>query len=75
MIQQGKKIPEDISVYGFQNTKYASLSRPKLSCVELPIEAIGVHAMSLLKQEIDGEHIEVKFNVLPHSIITRQTTR
>ncbi len=75
MIQQGKRIPEDVSVFGFQNTKYASLSRPKLSCVELPIEAIGIRAMSLLKQEIDGEVIDIKFNVLPHSIITRQTTK
>jgi LacI family transcriptional regulator len=75
MIQKGKKIPADISVYGFQNTKYASLSRPMLSCVDIPIEAIGVKAMSLLKQEIDGEITEVKFNVLPHSIISRQTTK
>lgn len=75
MIESGKKIPADISVYGFQNTKAASLSRPKLSCVDVPIIEIGAKAMALLKNEIDGETVEVKFNVLPHSIIERNTTK
>jgi len=75
MIQKGKKIPEDISVFGFQNTKYASLSRPKLSCVDIPTAEIGVKAMTLLKNEIDGDPTEIKFNVLPHSIVLRQTTK
>ncbi len=75
MIEKGKEIPRDISVYGFQNTKYASLSRPKLSCVDIPVAEIGQKAMSLLKREIDGEVNEVKFNVLPHSIIKRQSSK
>ena len=75
MIRKGKKIPKDIMVYGFQNTKYASLSRPKLSCVDIPILDIGAKAMALLKQEIDGEHVEQKFNVLHHNIIERDTTK
>jgi len=74
MIERGKRIPEDISVYGFQNTKYASLARPKLSCVDIPIIDIGAKAMALLKREIDGEPVEIKFNVLPHSILERNTT-
>jgi LacI family transcriptional regulator len=75
MIEKGKKIPKDISVYGFQNTKYASLCRPKLSCVDVPILDIGAKAMAFLKQEIDGDHIEQKFNVLHHDIIERGTTK
>ncbi len=75
MIEKGKRIPEDISVYGFQNTKYASLSRPKLSCVDIPVTEIGQRAMALLKHEIDGEVNEIKFNVLPHNIIKRQSSK
>ena len=75
MIEKGKKIPKDIFVYGFQNTKYASLCRPKLSCVDIPVLDIGAKAMALLKQEIDGENVEQKFNVLHHDIIERGTTQ
>ncbi|MGD9909126.1 MAG: LacI family DNA-binding transcriptional regulator [Candidatus Izemoplasmatales bacterium] len=74
-IELGRKIPEDVSVYGFQNTKYASLSRPQLSCVDVPIIEIGAKAMALLKREIDGDSVEVKFNVLPHNIVERNTTK
>ncbi|MBI9010366.1 MAG: LacI family DNA-binding transcriptional regulator [Tenericutes bacterium] len=75
MIKNGRKIPKDISVYGFQNTKYASLCRPKLSCVDVPVLDIGAKAMAYLKQEIDGNHVEQKFNVLHHDIIERGTTK
>lgn len=75
MIEKGRKIPKDIEVYGFQNTKYASLCRPKLSCVDVPILDIGAKAMAYLKQEIDGDHVEQKFNVLHHDIIERGTTK
>ena len=75
MVEKGKNVPSDISVYGFQNTKYASLSRPKLSSVDIPVIDIGAKAMAFLKNEIDVDAVEVKFNVLPHSIIERQTTK
>lgn len=75
MVEKGIKIPEEISVFGFQNTKYASLSRPKLSCIDIPIIDIGVKAMHLLKQEIDGEPHDQKMNELPHNVILRQTTK
>ncbi|MFW5794096.1 MAG: LacI family DNA-binding transcriptional regulator [Bacillota bacterium] len=75
MISKGRKIPKDISVFGFQNTKYASLSRPKLSCIDIPITNIGVKAMALIKQEIDGNVSKQKYFELPHSIIHRDTTK
>ncbi|MGE4378886.1 MAG: LacI family DNA-binding transcriptional regulator [Candidatus Izemoplasmatales bacterium] len=75
MIEKGVKVPENISVFGFQNTKYASLSRPKLSCVDIPIIDIGVKAMHYLKKEIDGEEVTEKFHQLPHNIILRETTK
>jgi len=75
LVKAGKSIPNDVSIYGFQNTKYASLSRPKLSCVDVPIIEIGAKAMLLLKNEIDGVSNEIKFNVLPHDIIERETSK
>ncbi len=74
MIKNGRKVPKDISVYGFQNTKYASLCRPKLSCVDVPVTDIGAKAMAYLRQEIEGEPVEQKFNVLHHDIIERGST-
>ncbi len=40
--RMGIKVPEDLQVVGFQNTRYALLSNPKLTCVETPIYEIGI---------------------------------
>ena len=36
-MNKGYKVPDDLQVIGFQNTRYAVLSNPKLTCVETPI--------------------------------------
>jgi LacI family transcriptional regulator len=75
MIDKGRRVPKDISVFGFQNTKYASLARPKLSCIDIPITEIGVRAMALLKEEIDNGTVKSKYFELPYSIIHRESTK
>lgn len=75
MIEKGKKIPEDISVIGFQNTKYAVLSRPTLTCVDTPVYDIGAVSMRLLTKLMANEKIEesTKHILLPHNIIKRKS--
>lgn len=41
-------IPNEMQVIGFQNTKYAELSRPTLTCINTPIYELGEAAMDLL---------------------------
>ena len=68
------KIPEDIGVCGFQNTKYARLARPQLSCVDVPIYDLGAVGMRLLTKLMNNEEITEKVVKLPHSIVLRKTT-
>ena len=76
MINSGKSVPADVSVYGFQNTKYASLSRPKLSTVDLPIYDIGAVGMRMLTKKMVGEEqVEDSMIFLPHTVINRETTK
>ncbi|MGM9899259.1 MAG: LacI family DNA-binding transcriptional regulator [Bacilli bacterium] len=42
------QVPDDMQVIGFQNTKYAELSRPTLTCINTPIYELGEAAMDLL---------------------------
>ena len=73
MINKGKKVPQDIAVIGYQNTKYAMLARPKLSCIDTPVYDIGAVAMRLLTKLIRGENVESIKIVLPHKVIKRET--
>ncbi|MDR2822548.1 MAG: LacI family DNA-binding transcriptional regulator [Acholeplasmatales bacterium] len=69
------KIPDDIAVSGFQNTKYALLSRPTLTCIDIPVYDIGAVAMRLLTKYMTGEKVEENNIILQHQIIRRNSTR
>jgi LacI family transcriptional regulator len=70
-IEHGLRVPEDVSVIGLQNTKYAILSRPKLTCVHTPIFDIGAESMKLLTKYMKQEEVEKSRIILPFTIIER----
>lgn len=71
--EKGLRIPEDISVCGLQNTKYAILSRPNLTCLDTPSYDIGAVSMRLLtKLMLDVEVTDSEI-ILPYTIIERDT--
>ncbi len=71
--EMGKRVPEDLSVIGFQNTKYALLSRPTLTCIDNPVYDIGAVSMRLLTKLMKNEDIENKHILLPHNVIRRKS--
>ncbi len=73
MINKGKKVPDDVSVVGYQNTKYAMLARPMLTCIDTPVYDIGAVAMRLLTKLMKGEEVDTIKVVLPHKVIKRQS--
>ncbi len=68
------RIPDDISVCGFQNTKYASLARPSLTCVDVPIYDIGAVSMRVLTKLMNQEEVEEATVKLDHDIVQRNST-
>lgn len=70
----GVRIPEEISVVGLQNTKYAILSRPNLTCVDTPVYDIGAVSMRLLTKYMKQEEIGTNRILLPYRFIRRNTT-
>ena len=71
--KNGHRIPEDILVVGFQNTKYAQLSRPTLTCVDTPVYDLGAAAMELLTKIMKEEPVEETKIVLPYSVFYRES--
>ena len=72
-------IPEEMQVIGFQNTRYAELSRPKLTCVETPIYDIGEKAIDLLtnlmEREEETEEMPELKQYVDYSIVWRDSTK
>jgi len=73
--EQGIRIPEDISVIGFDNTRLAEMCYPKLTTVAQPLHSIGYEAASKLDQLLNNGAIEELRTYVPHEIIVRESTR
>ncbi len=71
---QGKKIPEDLIVIGFDNTRLATMVRPTLTTVVQPMYDIGAVSMRLLTKHLRREEIDEQQVTLPHRIIFRDST-
>ncbi|ASK62933.1 catabolite control protein A [Virgibacillus phasianinus] len=72
---KGIKVPEDLEVFGFDNTRLASMVRPTLSTIVQPMYDIGAVAMRLLTKYMNKEEISEKKVVLPHRIEERNSTK
>ena len=71
--ENGLKVPDRVAVAGFQNTKYATLSRPTLTSIDIPVYDIGAVAMRLLTKLMNKEEIDEIKIILNHYIVRRQS--
>ena len=70
-------IPNEMQIIGFQNTKYAELSRPSLTCINTPIYELGEIAMDLLTELMEDSLPEDK-SINQHidfNVVWRNTTK
>ncbi|CQR48159.1 Catabolite control protein A [Paraliobacillus sp. PM-2] len=72
---KGLRVPEDIEVFGFDNTRLATMVRPTLSTIVQPMYDIGAVAMRLLTKYMNKEEVEEANVILPHQIIERNSTK
>lgn len=74
--KMGIKVPEQMQVIGFQNTRYAELSNPRLTCVETPIYEIGNVAMQNLTALMQNpDEVKPDNTIVDYRIIWRESTK
>nr|WP_241254735.1 substrate-binding domain-containing protein [Brevibacillus sp. SYP-B805] len=69
---QGIRVPEDISVMGFDNLEIASLTRPMLTTVHNDPYMYGQAAGQNLLKQLRSEPVE-RISTVPHSLVIRQS--
>jgi len=68
------RIPEDISVLGFDDIRYAEILDPPLTTIAQPTEEIGRRTMQRLISAIEGQDIGVEAEIVPHKLLVRSST-
>jgi len=71
----GLKIPDDISVVGFDDIRYAEVTDPPLTTISQPAEEIGERVMHRLCRRIEegrgsGDN---ESQIVPHKLVIRQS--
>ena len=69
---RGVRIPNDVAVGGFDDTKEAFVSSPPLATVQQPIRRLGYAAIEVMLKLLAGEQVPEQ-TVLPTELVVRQS--
>jgi DNA-binding LacI/PurR family transcriptional regulator len=69
----GRRIPEDVSVVGFDDLFLASYTQPPLTTVRQPMRRMGLLAMESLFRLMSGEESPIRITV-DAELIVREST-
>jgi LacI family transcriptional regulator, galactose operon repressor len=73
-LQRGLRVPEDLSIVGFDDSVQAQNVSPKLTTVYQPLAEMGRMAVSLLTRILEGQRLEAVRVELGTRLIVRGTT-
>ncbi len=65
----GMRVPEQVSVIGFDDIQSASFHVPSLTTIRQPMQEMGAIAATLLLNKIRGEHTEALVKIEPQLIV------
>jgi LacI family transcriptional regulator len=70
----GVRVPEQVSIVGFDDTAEAQIVTPRLTTVHQPLAEIGRLAVSLLTRLLEGQHVEALHVELETTLVLRDST-
>jgi len=71
---QGRSVPHDVGVIGFDGTKASETTEPPLSTVRQPLVELGRGMAEMLLRHIDASDATVEAEILPIELIVREST-
>ncbi|GGW84831.1 LacI family DNA-binding transcriptional regulator [Alteromonas halophila] len=72
--RQGLRIPDDISVTGFDNVRVSAYLNPPLTTIDQPAYEMGRRAFNVLVQMIKQEPLKRSREILPFQLVERESS-
>lgn len=74
LYQSGRRVPQDVSIVGFDDIPEAAYLYPPLTTVRQDFSAVGRHCFELLIQQINARHRAIERVLLAPKMIMREST-
>lgn len=71
----GRKVPDDISIIGFDDIPLCRMLTPTLTTIHQDIHLKGEHAVNLMLQKLEGKEPETAEVILPTYLVERESVR
>src|SRR6476619_3202462 len=71
---RGLRVPEDVSVVGFDDVEHATIVTPALTTVRRPLAEMGRTGVSLLMRLLEGQRFETLHVELATRLVVRDST-
>jgi LacI family transcriptional regulator len=75
ILDHGYKVPDDISVMGFDGSNLTEMVRPKLTSMQQPIKEMGAMAIKVLIDHLNYGTEFLDQLVLKHKLVERESCR
>jgi LacI family transcriptional regulator, galactose operon repressor len=72
--RRGIRVPEELSIVGFDDTFQATIVTPQLTTVRQPLAELGRMGVSLLSRLIEGQRLEALRIELATELVVREST-
>ena len=72
--RQGIRVPDDISVVGFDDIPGLEFIHPNLTTVRVPLQDLGAAGVARLLQELDGPSDGARVRLHPVELVRREST-
>jgi DNA-binding LacI/PurR family transcriptional regulator len=69
----GRRVPDDVSLVGFDDSAWALRCHPPLTTVHQPAAAVGQRAAEVLLAQLRGEDVSLEGSLVPTSVVRRGT--
>jgi len=73
-LEKGKKVPEDISIIGFDDCPFSQFSNPPLTTIQQPLTEIGYESAKMLDLKLRDVIKELPRKILQGKLIKRKST-
>jgi LacI family transcriptional regulator len=75
LTEQGVKVPEDVSITGFDNIRWTDVVTPRLTTIAQPVGAIGAKAVELMQESLSGEKIPARHTIFDVTLVERASVK